>query len=218
MGLFGIGKKRTSVTVHGNSSFAGGTDGRYSKQAKKNQKLKKQKEQDLVLAPHTPAELRGYIEKKYGVQELDRSDDRFKRAYMGIKAHLVFEHAPELVETPEMPEPKHPPVSEFDPDYMAYRENKEIRWKEAVKVDPEKFPVHLHVYNIAIMQVSGPAAWLEVYVETEHAYLAFKEIALEYEEQYTTKRVIADIVNYFGASEEDRESKNERYVQLVSVQ
>lgn len=218
MGLFGIGKKKPSVTVHGSRTFQSGTDGRYSKQARKNRKIARQKEQDMELVPHTPAELRGYIENKYGVKELDRSDDRFKRAYMGIKAHLVFEYAPELVETPEMEEPKHPPVSEHDPDYAAYRENREIRWKEAVKVDPEKFPMHLHVYNIAIMQVSGPAAWLEVYVETEHAYLAFKEIALEYEEQYTTKRIIADIVKYFGAGEKDREERNERYVQLVSVQ
>lgn len=217
MGLFGK-KKNVSVTVHGNSSIIGGADGRYDKQARKNRKAVKQKEKELSLETHTTAELRGYIEAKYGVKEMERSDDRFKRAYMGIKAHLVFEYAPELVKTKEMPEPSHPPVSDNDPDYKAYRENEEIRWQEAVHVPPEEFPMHLHVYNISIMQGELPIAWLEVYVETEHEYLAFKPIQFEYEEHYRIDRIRTDIIKFFGAGPEDKKEKNERYLQLLSVQ
>ena len=216
MGLFS--KKKVSVTVHGNSSVSGGGDGRYNKQARKNKKAQKKKARELTLEPHTPAELRGYIEGKYGVKELERSDDRFKRAYIGIKAHLVFTYAPELISTKEMEKPSHPPVSDKDPDYAAYENNREARWQEAVKVNPADFPMHLHVYNISIMQGETPVAWLEVYVETDHEYLAFKPIRLEYEEHYRIDRIKADLVNYFGASKADKKAKNERYLQLVSVQ
>ena len=45
MGLFGIGKKRVvPVNVHGSDSVMTGMDGRYSKQARKNKKIEKQKE------------------------------------------------------------------------------------------------------------------------------------------------------------------------------
>ena len=217
MGLFS--KKKVSVTVHGNSSLTGGSDGRYAKQARKNRRIAKQKVKQLVLEPHTTAELRGYIESRYGVKELDRSDERYKRAYMNVKAHLVFEHAPELVKTPVMAMPDHPPVSENDPDYAAYHENEDIRWREAVMLPAEDFKMHLHVYNISIMQGESTAvAWIEVYVETDHEYLAFKTIDLEYEDHYRVSRIIADIVKYFGASEADKKAKNERYKQLCSVQ
>ena len=219
MGLFGIGKKRVvPVNVHGSDSVMTGMDGRYSKQARKNKKIEKQKEKALVLKPHTTAELRGYIEEKYGVRELDYSDERYQRAYMGVKPHLVFTYAKDLPETKEIPKPNHPPVSEKDPDYEAYRANEEKRWKEAVMIDAAAFPMHLHVYNISVFRGEIPVSWIEVYIESDHDYLAFKTIDLEYENHYATKRIIADIVNFFGASEQDKKLKNVRYLQLVSVQ
>lgn len=201
----------------GNLSGDSGADGRYRKQAKENRRREKEKLKNLVLEPRTTAELRGYIEAKYNVKELERSDDRYKRAYMGVKAHLVFRDAPELIPTPEMKEPNHPPRYENDEDYAAYDENREQRYREALTISHEAFPMHLHVYNIPISQGSLPVAWLEVYVETDHEYLAFKVVRLEYEEHYTIDRTIEDIVRFFGASEEDQRQKNERYVQYLSM-
>ena len=151
-------------------------------------------------------------------QELERSDERYQRAYMGVKSHLVFRDAPELLKTEEMSYPDHPPASENDPDYKAYRENSDQRWNEAVMLPSEKFPIHLHVYNIPIIINEIPIAWLEVYVETDHKYLAFKVIALEYEEHYSIDRIRKDIIDYFGISEQDRDEKNERYLQYLNVQ
>lgn len=211
-------KKTAHVNVMGSASLSGGSDGRYRRQARENRRIQKEKERDLVLNPHTPAELRGYIEKTYNTTELSRDDDRFKRAYMGVKAHLVLEYAPELLQTEEMEMPAHPPVSDNDPDYLLYRENEEKRFQEAVRLSREAFPMHLHVYNIPVERNGLSIAWIEVYVESVHEYLAFRRIDLEFEDHYTVDKIIADIVNYFSASEEDRKKKNERYLQLVSVQ
>lgn len=93
---------------------------------------------------------------------------------------------------------------------------------EIVKEVSEKLsdwaPLNLTVYNIVVMQGNQPAAWLEVYVEKNHDYLAFRTVDLECDDEYSVKRVIADIVNYFGAGKEDKKAKNDRYNLLVSVQ
>ena len=217
MGLFRK-KKKVPVNVMGLSTMAAQSDERYKKQALRNQELTERKTQALRFEPHSTAELRGYIEKKYGVEELPRTDERYMRAYMGVKAHLLFRDAPELITTEELPYPEHPPVSENDPDYTAYRENADRRWNEAVMMPADQFPVHLHVYNVPIVINEVPIAWLEVYVETDHKYLAFKVIALEYEEHYSIDRVRKDIINFFGISQEDQEARNERYLQYLNAQ
>lgn len=76
----------------------------------------------------------------------------------------------------------------------------------------------LQVYNIVVMQGSAPAAWLTVYTEANRNYLAFRKIHLECDDDYSVDRVIADIVNFFGAGKEDKKANNERYLQLLSVQ
>lgn len=78
-------------------------------------------------------------------------------------------------------------------------------------------PLSLTCYNIVVMQGAQPAAWLEVYVEDVHSYLAFKAVDLECDDEYAVRQVISDIVRFFGASEEDKKQKNERYIQLCSV-
>ncbi len=201
----------------GNRSDESGADGRYRKQARENKRREKEKLKNLVLEPKSTAELRGYIEAKYKVKELARDDDRFRNAFLGVKAHLVFRDAPELLKTPEYPEPNHPPESENDPDYLDYNANKEARYQEALRVPREDFPMHLHVYNIPINQGSLPVAWLEVYIETDHEYLAFKVIRLEYEEHYSIDRTIEDIVRFFGAGPDDQAADNERYRQYLNA-
>ncbi len=90
-----------------------------------------------------------------------------------------------------------------------------VEAKEKLSADG---PVDLKVYNIVVMQGSQSAAWLTVYLEATRNYLAFNRIHLECEDDYSVDRVIAEIVNYFGASKEDKKAKNERYKQLCSVQ
>ena len=211
-------QRKAHVNVMGSASMNGGSDGRYRRQARENRRIQKDIERELELNPHTPAELRGYIENTYQVTELPVEDDRFKRAYMGVKAHLVLNEAPELLETPEMEMPAHPPVSDNDPDYVRFRENEEKRFQEAVRLPRDTFPMHLHVYNIPVERNGLSIAWIEVYVESVHEYLAFRRIDLEFEDHYTVDKIIADIVNYFSASKSDKRKKNERYQQLLGVQ
>ena len=90
--------------------------------------------------------------------------------------------------------------------------------KEAKAKMSDWEPLSLSVYNIVVMQGSSPAAWLEVYVEKNHDYLAFRTVDLECDDEYSVKKVIADIVNYFGAGKNDKKAKNDRYNLLVSVQ
>ena len=217
MGLFKKKKRRASVNVMGLSPLTQDMDGRYGKQLKSKEKRREKKEQELTLDPHTPAELRGYIENTYHVKELEKTDERYKKAYMGVKAHLVERDASEILKTAALPEPDHPPVSADDADYEAWRKNKDARFREAVMLPPDQFKVHLHVYVINITVNEVPVAWLEVYVETVHEYLAFSTIALEYEEHYAIERTKTDIIRFFGASEKDREADNERYRQLIST-
>lgn len=201
----------------GLSPLASSHDGRYDKQQRKEDRLKGRKEQEMVLDPRTEKELRAYIEEKYQVSELDHTDERYRRAYMGVKSHLVFRDAPEILKTPEMPLPDHPPVSEKDPDYLAFRANQDERFKEAVMLPSSEFSVHLHVYSIPVKVNSILAAWLEVYIESVHHYLAFSTVALEFEEHYSIDKIRNDIIRAYGATEEDREKDSERYRQLVSI-
>ena len=164
MGLFG--RKKVSVTVHGNQSLSEGSDGRYSKQARLNKKAEKKKIKNLVLVPRTTTELCAYIESTYKVTELPKDDEIYKDVAEKLRD-----------------------------------------WE----------PLSLHCYNIVVMQGAAPAAWLEVYIEDQHDYLAFKTIDLECDDTYSVRRVISDIVRYFGAGKEDKKQKNERYIQLCSV-
>ena len=216
MGLFFW--KKPAVHVHGRRSDNEGADGRYQKQVRQQKREKDLRIRDLPLNPHTVAELRGYIEETYGVQELEITDTRYREAFIGVKAHLVELYAPEKLETPVPQLPRHPVNSGDDPDYAAYYKQKEQRFREAVMLSVESFPIHLHVYSIALFQGETPVSWVEVYVERDHEYLAFKVTDLEYENHYRTERLIRDIVNYFGASEADRAAGNERYAQYCSVQ
>ncbi len=91
-------------------------------------------------------------------------------------------------------------------------------YKEVAGKLTEWEPLDLNVYNIVVMQGNAPAAWLEVYVEKNHDYLAFRKVDLECDDEYSVNKVIADIVNFFGAGKADQKAKNERYNLLVSVQ
>lgn len=213
MGLF---KKKPSVIVQGKKDFFDLDSGRYKKLAKKNIKEEAARERELVLKPHTTAELRGYIENQYHTEELPRDDERYKEAYVKIKSALVFTYAEELIPTKPLKKPDHPPVSDQDPDYKAYNDNEAIREREAMLLSKEEFPMHLHVYNIPLFMGEVPVAWVEVYVESDHEYLSFKVISLEYEEHYMIYDTIADIVNYFSATEQDRKEDNDRYLQLLN--
>ena len=72
--------KKVSVTVHGNTSVSGGADGRYKKQAGKNRKAEKAHLKHLPLNPHTPQELKTYIEATYHVTPLPESDEIVREA------------------------------------------------------------------------------------------------------------------------------------------
>ena len=209
--------RKASVTVMGLSPLSDASDGRYNKQKKKADKARKKQIRQIELNARTCRELCLYIENTYRVEELDRSDERYRKAYMGVKSHLVFREIPDSLPTKAMKKPDHPPRSENDPDYAAWDENREQRFKEAVMLPPEVFKLDLHVYVINITSNDIPVAWLEVYVEQIHEYLAFSIIPLEYEEHYLIDRTIKDIVCYFGASKADKDADNERYNQLLRV-
>ncbi len=216
MGLFG--RKKVSVTVFGKKNFLDQRDGRYDKQVSKNLKAEAKKERKLVLQAHTTAELRGYIEHRYQVEELPKEDERYKEAYMSVKAALLFTYRPDLLRTPTAKEPNHPPKSDDDPDYVLYRETEDRRYREAIMVSPSEFPLHLHVYNIPLMQGETPIAWVEFYIESTYQYLAYKVIRLEYEDHYMITDTVRDVIMYFGASEKDRKEENERYLQFLRMQ
>jgi len=219
MGIFSIfGKRKVKVNVFGSDSLSAGADGRYSKQAHQNKKSEKKKMKEIEFEPHTPKELQAYVVKQYGAVEVERTDARYKKAYMNVKSHLVFTYAPELLSTKAMKKPNHAPVSEHDPDYEAFYANEKARWKEAVMVKPEDFEMHLHMYHIPVFQGETPVSWVEVLIESKYSYLSFEIIDLEYPDHYKTKQIVADIVKFFGASKEDKKAKNDRYQQLARIQ
>ena len=79
-------------------------------------------------------------------------------------------------------------------------------------------PLDLHLYQILVMQGVVPAAWLTVYLEGNHEYLAFRETPLECKDSYEVNRVKNDIIRYYGADEEDKRKKNYRYTQFVNAE
>lgn len=216
MGLFSR-KKKVNVSVHGMPAHASALDGRYDMQKRIQKELKRRKVEALALEPRSAKELLHYIEDTYQVKELERTDERYKKAYIGVKAHLVEEYHPELIKTPRIDPPDHPPLSQDDEDYKNWQANENLRFREAVMLKNDVFPVDLHVFNLDIAIKDLHIAWLEVYVETRYDYLAFNTIALEYEEHYSIDKVKKDIIRYFGAGEADKEADNERYRQLISI-
>jgi hypothetical protein len=79
-------------------------------------------------------------------------------------------------------------------------------------------PLDLHLYQILVMQGVVPAAWLTVYIEANHEYLAFRETELECRDSYEVNRVKNDIIRYYGADEEDKKQKNYRYTQFINTE
>lgn len=79
-------------------------------------------------------------------------------------------------------------------------------------------PLDLHLYQILVMQGVVPAAWLTVYLEGNHEYLAFRETPLECKDSYEVGRVKNDIIRYYGADEEDKKQKNYRYTQFINTE
>lgn len=164
MGLFG---RKVSVTVHGNASTLSGKDGRYKKQARKNEKERKKILRNLPLLPHTPDELCAFIEETYGVTPLPKTDE----LYADVLRTLGFSD-----------------------------------------------PVDLVVYNMCVMQGNEPAAWLEIHIEKTRGYLNYHIIELECEDHYSVDKRVREIVNFFGASKEDKKKKTDRYKQYCAVQ
>lgn len=165
MGLFG--KKKVSVTVHGSTSTAIGTDGRYAKQARNNKKAGRERARNLDLVARSPRELCSYIESTYKVEPLPEEDALFLEAKDDLEA-----------------------------------------WE----------PLDLHLYQILVMQGVVPAAWLTVYLEGNHEYLAFRETPLECKDSYEVRRVKNDIIRYYGADEDDKKKKNYRYTQFINAE
>ena len=79
-------------------------------------------------------------------------------------------------------------------------------------------PLDLHLYQILVMQGVVPAAWLTVYLEGNHEYLAFRETPLECKDSYEVNKVRNDIIRYYGADEKDKKKKNYRYTQFVNAE
>ena len=79
-------------------------------------------------------------------------------------------------------------------------------------------PLDLHCYQILVMQGVVPAAWLTVYIEANHEYLAFRETPLECKDSYEVNRVKNDIILYYGADKEDKKQKNYRYTQFINAE
>ncbi len=79
-------------------------------------------------------------------------------------------------------------------------------------------PLDLHLYQILVMQGVVPAAWLTVYIEANHEYLAFRETELECKDSYEVRKVKNDIIRYYGADEEDKKQKNYRYTQFINTE
>ena len=78
-------------------------------------------------------------------------------------------------------------------------------------------PLDLHLYQILVMQGVVPAAWLTVYIEANHEYLAFRETELECKDSYEVNLVKNDIIRYYGADEDDKKKKNYRYTQFINA-
>lgn len=194
MGLF----KKAHVRIFGEKGFSEGTDGRYEKQAKINRLIEREKEKMIVFHPETPEALAAHILALPGAEELERTDERYESAFLGVKDYLAEEYAWEQLKTKES--------------------DAEARFQEAVSLPESVLPVDLHVFNIPIRTNSLLMAWLEVYVEYKHAYLAFKPVALEEEADYMIHRTEKDLINFFGVSEEDRKARNDRYIQYLNVQ
>ena len=79
-------------------------------------------------------------------------------------------------------------------------------------------PLDLHLYQILVMQGVVPAAWLTVYLEGNHEYLAFRETPLECKDSYEVNKVKNDIIRYYGADEQDKKQKNYRYTQFINAE
>lgn len=227
--FFYFGKGR-SVKSAAAISIIGGADGPTSiflagKAENKEKSLEREKKlerlKEVILAePHTLEEVERYLVERWHAEILENEESAWQEE--ALRTSLLLMHRPDLL---SIPEPKALKRSASKKEQMAFLEQIQKRFEEAEKISAEEFPIDFRVYRIKPdkkhSQQAGDDAsnnsHLDIQIEKKYQKL---QVSLQYEgneEKELFDKIIRDIYQYYGVTEEDKEKGTERFLILANI-
>lgn len=163
----------------------------------------------IVAKPHTLNEVVEYIRDKYNAVEVSNESRSFFEERNSLKSSLILKYKPELLG--DMREIERP--EEYNEEtMMAFMQQVELQIKRAEAIPDEVFPIDFHIYEIRFsdnvrVQISVENVWEILSV----SYSGDKKM------KGKMSQISKDIYLYRGVTEEDIQSKSERYSGLLTT-
>lgn len=179
---------------------------------KKRERLKK----TIPSDPHTLGEVETYLVKTYGAKRVDEKNEDAVRGKECMRSNLVLTHRQDLLSTSE-PAPIDEKASKKE--QMEYIEQLQKRFEEAEKISEEEFAIDFRLYRIW-PELGGKQernSYLDVQIEKNYEVL---QISMQYQgekEKEKFQKIIKDIYQYYGVSEEDKKKESQRFLTLLHV-
>lgn len=165
---------------------------------------------EITANPHSIDEVIEYMQTQYNAVEVAENARRFQLQRKSCKEALVQKYQPELIgESLEIARPD----IEDEQSVKDFLKQVEALQEKAASVSEALFPMEYHLYHIKVENQG------EIYFEIEKHRAHFSATSSEAAKGKlkNVQRVVKDIYQYYGVSEQDIAENSERYLHLVAV-
>ena len=165
-------------------------------------------EKSLLAKGHTLDEVMDYIVTKHGFVKADNTADVVREEYNEMRASFLIRYAPWLLgEYEKMPQLK----SRKDEDVLKFLEESKLRTKRAMEVPASDFDIDFYKFTKTFENEDNE---MHIIIEKKYAHIGggasgSKKLLKKF------NRVFKDIYKYYGVTQEDIETKSERYQDVV---
>lgn len=224
--FFYLGKRENSAKKVQAISIIGGADGPTSiflagKTEDKGKKLQREKKlerlkETIPADPHTLDEVEAYLVETYKAERLCEEKMDTVHQKTAMRSTLVLTHRPDLLTTPE-PEPIDRKASKKK--QMEFVNQIQKRFEEAEKISEEEFPIDFRLYRIWLEEGKKQErnSFLDVQIEKKYEVLQISTQYQDKEEERKLQKIVKDIYQYYGVSEEDKSKGSERFLMLAHI-
>lgn len=167
-----------------------------------------QVERRLKVGAHTLNQVCGYLVNELGYRELEKDHPDYQEEYEEMRASMILQYKPELLEDPAAMEDLTAHTQEAVNEYL---ERMKLRRESAKKIPAEVFDIDFHKF---VKEEGGNES--HFMVETTHHYIGggasgntgtVKKYQREFKQVY----------RYYGVTQEDMDNKTERYKEVVRM-
>lgn len=165
-------------------------------------------ERTLKPGSHTLDEVMEYIVNKHGFTKLDNTSGEMAEEYNHMRASCIIQDAPELLgEYAEMPRLK----GESPEDIQLYMQQTEARTQKALEIPTTVYDIDFHKFQKNFADINDN---IHIIIEKNHSYIGGgaagnKKVIKQF------RRIYKDIYRYYGVTQEDIDSKSQRYKDVV---